>query len=299
MRRLATKTLEKIEAYLERDQGNAYRKLLRDIMPQLDDAYRENDSEHRTHLGASLIGGKCPRKLWYTFRWSTRSKFPGRIIRLFNRGHLEEGRFVALLRMIGCEFYQFDENGDQFRIAGADGHYGGGLDGVVVGVEEVDGVPILAEFKTHNSKSFEKLVNEGVYSAKNEHYVQMNQYMGHWSLPFALYLATNKDNDELYGEIVTYDPVVDQYARQRAERIIYADVPPARISKTSTWYECKYCEHRPVCWNKQSPDRTCRTCVWSKPTENKLWTCGFHSRTLDKEAQLAACPNYTQVNTDA
>ena len=42
----------------------------------------------RTHLGASLIGKACERALWYDFRWTTKAKFPGRVLRLLSLIHI-------------------------------------------------------------------------------------------------------------------------------------------------------------------------------------------------------------------
>ena len=61
------------------------------------------DKGHRNHLGASLIGDKCSRKLWYIFRWCFREKTDGRKQRLFNRGHREEDRFIEWLEGIGAK----------------------------------------------------------------------------------------------------------------------------------------------------------------------------------------------------
>ncbi len=61
------------------------------------------DDGHRTHLGASLIGHECSRHLWYVFRWVRHERFPPRMLRLFNRGHREEARFIEWLRGIGWE----------------------------------------------------------------------------------------------------------------------------------------------------------------------------------------------------
>lgn len=66
--------------------------------------------EERRHLGFSLIGDECQRKLWYGFRWAGQQKPSPRVKRLFNRGHLEEERFVDYLRGIGCEVYPFDNS---------------------------------------------------------------------------------------------------------------------------------------------------------------------------------------------
>lgn len=65
-------------------------------------------NENRSHLGASLIGHECRRKLWFTFRWCLKPKFSPRMKRLFNRGHLEEHRMVEYLRGMGCEVRPFD-----------------------------------------------------------------------------------------------------------------------------------------------------------------------------------------------
>lgn len=64
--------------------------------------------ENRKHLGFSLIGDECQRKLWYGFRWCKMPKPEPRIKRLFDRGHKEEDRFIDYLRGIGCKVYPFD-----------------------------------------------------------------------------------------------------------------------------------------------------------------------------------------------
>lgn len=66
------------------------------------------EQDFREHLGASVIGDECHRKLWYQFRWVIKSDFDARMLRLFNRGHLEEERFIDYLRGIGCVVRPFD-----------------------------------------------------------------------------------------------------------------------------------------------------------------------------------------------
>jgi len=190
---IASKTLAAIESTIAGDQGASYRQALQRVLPHIGDAYRGVDSPFRTHLGASVIGDECARKIWYGFHWTTIPSFGGRILRLFNRGHLEEGRFIAALLAIGCQVYQQDENGKQFRISGVSGHFGGSGDGIATGVPDVDpSLPVLLEFKTHNDKSYIKLAKEGVRSAKFEHYVQMQIYLRKMALTVALYMAVNK-----------------------------------------------------------------------------------------------------------
>lgn len=64
--------------------------------------------ENRKHLGFSMIGDECQRKLWYGFRWCKMPKPEPRIKRLFDRGHKEEDRFIDYLRGIGCTVNPFD-----------------------------------------------------------------------------------------------------------------------------------------------------------------------------------------------
>ena len=93
----------------------------------------EQDDGLRGHLGGSLIGRKCMRELYYSFRWATKTLsvdehtlepiqgHDGRLLRLFNRGHLEEFRFVEWLRGIGIVVHEYDIK--QYLFLGQDGKY--------------------------------------------------------------------------------------------------------------------------------------------------------------------------------
>jgi hypothetical protein len=294
----ADQTLAAIDKALADDQGNLFRCWLQQLLPTSQDIYKQENSPHRSHLGASLIGRDCPRELWYTFRWATARKFDGRTLRLFNRGHMEEPRFLAMLLMIGCEVWYLDDENKQFRISGHGGHFGGGLDTVVRGVPEAPGETLLGEFKTHGEKSFNQLVTKGVREAKLEHYIQMQIYMGGHKLSAALYLAVNKNTDELYAEIIPYDEAVAEQYKDRAGKIIHSEVPPPKIHPSSSWFQCKFCDHRPVCHFNELPDINCRTCGWSQPGPDGTWAC-YHPkekiepRVLNKQDQLRACEDYS------
>lgn len=301
--RIAVKTLEAIATTMRFDQGAKFRHYLRECMPLAEDAYTEDEGDFRAHLGASLIGRECPRELWFTFHWATLKRFEGQTLRLFNRGHLEEPRMVALLKMIGCTVYQYAAPGEQYRINGHNWHYGGSLDAVISGCPDIPTEAILGEFKTHGDKSFQKLKSDGVMSSKWEHFVQCQQYMGKMRLPFALYMGVNKNDDELHAEIITFDPGVYQRYEARAGTIIEAREPPPRISDTPGFFKCKFCDHIQVCHLKKPPARNCRTCQWSLPVENGKWVCQqpIHDAAygdnvpLSEADQLAGCQDY-EVN---
>jgi hypothetical protein len=318
---IALKTLTKIEEMIHADQGTAFKAWEQKILPHISDAYREDNSGHRSHLGCSVLGNECGRAVWYDFRWVTKSKFSGQMIRLFNRGHLEEGRFLSLLLMIGCQIYQQDENGKQFRISYADGHAGGSGDGVAIGIPDLaPGTAALCEFKTHNQKSFDELAGsdwrkyieyvldpekapvtqfsgKGVREAKTQHYIQLQMYMRKMGLSVTLYAAVNKNTDEIYMELIPLNAEFADQCFDRGEKLVWMPEPPERISKSPGFYKCRWCDHKPVCHLNVPPDVNCRTCRWSQPLPggDGLWRCSHPSvgKPINKEEQLAACPEYT------
>lgn len=297
---LARRTLDAINSSLEKDQGAAYRVFLGQVIPHIGDAYRgEDKSPFRAHMGASGIGKDCARAIWYSFRWFTKPHHEGRILRLFNRGHLEEARFIALLLSIGVQVFQQDENGKQFRISDAGGHFGGSGDGVGIGIPDLPpDMPCLLEFKTHGDKSFNKLVKEGVQNSKYEHYIQMNMYMRKMNLTVSLYGAVNKNTDELYLELVMLDTIIADQFIDRGRQLVFMPQPPKRINESPGWFGCTYCDHKGVCHLKKEPERNCRTCFYSRPGEDGKWRChnaGAEECVLTEEMQLAGCNAYTKL----
>lgn len=302
MVKLATKTLAAFEAAVMHDQGNAFRYWLGRVLPHMGDAYRQETDPFRSHMGASGIGKECARSIWYDFHWATQKRFSGRMLRLFNRGHLEEARFIALLLCIGCNVIQQDENGKQYRISSFGGHYGGSGDGMFDGCPDLPpGVRALSEFKTHNDKSFKKLLAEGVRGAKFEHYVQMQQYMRKMGLVVGVYFAVNKDNDEIYAEIVDLDiDVADRYEVRAIQIIQMQAVPPNKINESPGWFGCKFCDHRPVCHMGAPVEVNCRTCAHSIAKADGLWWCENPERTTrmlfpaDRAANPGMCDDSEQ-----
>lgn len=304
---LATKTQEAIDAAIYADQGRLFRHYLRESILDVDDAFDESEHDaFRSHLGISMSGRECARELWYKFRWATPTAISGKTLRLFNRGHLEEARFVAMLRTIGCEVWRQAAPGQQFRVSLYGGHYGSAIDAVIKGIPDLPGIPILGEFKTHNEKNFRKLAGEkdsngqtvvppmGVRKAKIEHYAQMQQYMGYYQFEWGLYGAVNKNTDELYFELVPYVYTEDNGWRERSRRIIWAKEAPQRISPNPVFWKCRFCDERKVCHYNATPAFNCRTCAASRPLEDGTWWCDTHSAVLDKARQLSGCPDWQE-----
>jgi hypothetical protein len=310
---VANKTLDAIDAAMTADGGASFRQWQGKVIPTLDDAFRGEDEAHRSHLGASIVGRDCAREIWLSFRWAWPNNPEPRMLRLYNRGHLEEGRFIALLLMLGCEVWQVDENGKQFRISWAGGHAGGSGDGVARGMPDLPPVTAaLTEFKTHGEKSFIKLAGkldewrayragkgqftgEGVRLSKFEHFVQMQTYMRQMGLAAAMYFAVNKNTDDIYAEVVHLDSEFADQFLNRGEQLVSLPAPPKRISESPGFWKCRFCDKHPVCHQGKPPEKNCRTCKFSSPIADGKWACGRHNILLEKSLQLTGCTNYEVI----
>jgi hypothetical protein len=296
---LATQTKALLDYGVERDGGATYRGCLREAILELTDAFDSRfDPYPRAHLGASLIGTPCLRALWLSFRWTYTKKIGARLQRLFNRGHLEEGRFIALFRAAGLQVATLGADGKQFRFDGCGDYYGGSLDAMVFGLPEFPNEWCLSEFKTHSDKSFKKLQKEGVASAKPEHYVQMQQYMAAYGLKHALYVAVNKNDDEIHCEFVTFDATNHAHHATKAAYIVASRELPPRISASPVAFGCKYCDAKDVCFGVTKTLKTCRTCEFVEMPGNGEWVCGRDKRKLDKAAQFAGCEAWRAINSE-
>lgn len=246
----------------------------------------------REHLGASLIGKPCERALWYDFRWITPATFPGRILRLFETGQLEEARLVRNLRSTGATVLEVDpETGRQFRVEAVDGHFGGSLDAVAIGLIEAPKTWHVVEFKTHSAKSFRDLEAKGVVLAKPQHAAQMQIYMALTGLSRGLYVAVCKDTDALHIERIAADPAMADRLLAKAERVIRAARPPSRISEDPAWFECRLCSHHAVCHEAGAVAITCRSCLHATPVEAG-WHCARHALHPSPTEQRAACARH-------
>jgi len=253
------------------------------------------DDGMRPHLGASLIGRECERVLWYSFRWATPQAFEARMLRLFARGQREEDVFTALLESIpGVRVVRIDANtGQQYSFK--TGHFGGSIDGAVAGLPDAPLTWHALEAKTHNAKSFKALEKDGVAKARPEHWAQMQCYMAWTGMHRALYMAVCKDDDRLHLERIDFDRQAAEAMFAKAQRIIDAAEPPARISDRPDWYQCKMCDHHDICHGTGVPVPTCRSCAHVTPVADGEWHCARHSKLLDAAAQKAGCQAHRYI----
>lgn len=238
-------------------------------------------------LRCSQIGEPCDRSLWYAFRWTTSIKpHEGRVERLFQTGHREEIRMIADLLAIGCEVEEIDPaTGEQWRVSFLGGVFKGSADGRVKNIPGAEKTEHLIECKTHNDKSFQDWRRKGVKQSKPMHFAQMQIYMHGLGLTRALYVAHNKNTDEVETERVKYDPVRANALLIKAERIAFSDTPPERNES----FACRWCRHVGVCKEAAWARTNCRTCLHAELTRDGEWRCSPTGATLDLEAQKVGC----------
>ena len=262
------------------------------ISGAVDSAHESRQERPRPHLGASMLGHHCDRWLWYSFRWSVREAFPGRILRLFRRGHMEEATAVQDLQAIGCTITHTGEGQSRVDFGG---HVSGSMDGIIQsGLPGYENDQLVLEIKTHSAKSFAALARDGVAKSKPQHWSQMQAYMLGTGLKLALYYAVCKDTDELYTEIVAFDQQAAQDAVERGHRIALSDrMPEPMIGASASWWTCKYCAAYSMCWQKE-PTRhaNCRTCAHSTACEDSTFKCEKYQAVIPIHAQHEGCDRH-------
>lgn len=249
----------------------------------------------REHLGASLIGHNCTRFLWLSFRWAFKNNFPGRTLRLFRRGQIEERAVLGDLEQIGAEVRSLNpETGEQYQASSAMGHFGGSCDGMVRNFPHSGKKWHVLEIKTHNKKSFSDLQKKGVKESKPMHWAQMQVYMALFGLERALYFGVCKDDDHIHTERVYHEPEQSTALLDRASKVIAMPDPPEPLGGPD-YYECKMCPAKSLCHEKQWPEVNCRTCAHATPVADKKWHCGIYGEIPDKAAQFAGCPKHAYI----
>lgn len=258
-----------------------------------------------TRLGASIVGHDCKRYLWYVFRWCFKQKNDARMLRLGERGNLEEARFIEYLRGIGCQVWAFDEsqligaNGKypQYRMSGVEGHLGGSLDGIVKLPPHYNyDKPLLLEGKTHGTGAgFNKLVEQGMKATKRDHYVQNSLYGYKYGFENVLYISTNKNDDSLHIEIEKLDWELAKTVEAKAESIILSQVAPPKVSVKPDSMKCNSCGAKAICHEGATIERNCRSCKHASAYPNAEWFCAVHNDVIPKHIIPQACNSYASI----
>jgi len=217
---------------------------------------KHENQKPRNYLGGSRLGVKCNRALQFEYTNTPKDEgqnFTGKILRIFQAGHVFEDLAIKWLRDAGFELITNKKNGDQFGFSVANGKIRGHIDGIIFNApNSLDlSFPMLWECKSMNDKSFNETVKKGLVVSKPVYASQVAVYQAYMegSIPNisenpALFTAINKDTAELYFELIPFVKSLAQRMSDKGVNILRAteshELLP-RISNDPSYFECKFC----------------------------------------------------------
>ena len=230
------------------------------IQETVDESIKEanKSQKRRTYLGASSLGESCSRRIQYRFMGQEpdqESEFSAKLLRIFQFGHTIEDMAHGWLVKAGFDLRSTDKNGEQFGFSIADDQVKGHIDGVICAGPDGLKFPMLWECKSANDKSFNEFVRKGVKEVNLTYASQIALYQAYMNLTEnpALFTVVNKNNCEIYYELVPFDKVLAQKTSDKAVEILTAvkhnEILP-RVAANSDYFLCKRCEFRSSCWKK-------------------------------------------------
>jgi hypothetical protein len=218
------------------------------------------EAEHRSkpardYLGGSRIGEPCARRLAYEVTLTPvddGKAFDGARLRISDAGHRFEDLTIRWLQAAGFDLRTRNKDGRQFGFSVASGRLRGHIDrAIVTGPDVGIAWPALFEHKALKQSSWTDLVKWGLRRSKPIYFAQCQIYMAYMQLEFALLTAMNKDTQELYHEVVHFDPSGAQRLSDKAAdilRAIEAEELPPRIATAADFYLCRMCPYARRCW---------------------------------------------------
>jgi len=234
------------------------RSVTTDITRLIDKALviEESFQPGREYIGGSVIGKFCERQIQYMVTHTPvdpGKEFDGRLLRVFQRGHMMEAAAIEWLKKAGFAMIEGKQDGGQFGFRSNGGLFRGHCDSIIIAGPYNHGpFPRLWECKALEQKYFNALKKKGLREENETYFGQCQIYMKKFKLTRnpALFTAVNPNRMELYFEDIPYDPGHAQYMEERVERIIRAckmgELLPRAI-QDKDFFKCKMCSWREQC----------------------------------------------------
>lgn len=263
----------------------------------------------RQYLGFSVIGEECQRKLWYDFRLVSPKLIPGNVHLKFEDGFTQEDIAADRLRLLPqIKLLTRDSNGQQFGYRLLNGHFSGHCDGHILGIIEA---PKTWHIWEHKSSEKMSELNEAVrtYGTKDAlqnwnytYYCQAVLYMKMQGFGRHFLTCSTPGGREYTSCRTEANSQLAKNLIDKAESIITAEKPLAKLSERPEFYKCKWCNNKDVCHNEQIPQVNCRTCAFSEPemkdnNNDGKWFCHRLNSHIDFDQQLKGCDNHLYLNT--
>lgn len=204
----------------------------------------------RLCIGFSEIGHPCSRYLWIKYHYpQLKEHFSEKQATIFENGHWVERKLIQQMRDSGIII-----TGQQKEASYFDGKFKGHIEGFIENHPEYGKVPF--EIKGLNQTSFKELVKKGVKENFYNYYVQAQINMFSHGFNKLVFIAENKNNQDLYEEVIFLDSDCVNGTIKKAESVLFGPIPKG-ISSRRDWWQCIHCQfnHDEACrktWEGES-----------------------------------------------
>jgi len=124
----------------------------------------------------------------------------------------------------------------------------------------------------------------------------MSSYGKFYNFRYGIYCAINKNDDDLHIEIVELDWRLAYDNINKAADIINAKVAPPSIAENPSYFACKFCSKKGICWDNEPVEINCRSCKFAEAVENKEWKCIKFDAIIPQEFIKQGCPQHQSIN---
>lgn len=220
---------------------------------------RRRAESRAPYIGLSALGDECERRTYYRAHGpAVAERMDATSIKRIQDGYASEDVMAKRLRMVpGVTLVTVNpDDGRQITVEGLGGRLRGALDGVAMGLLHLPATTwAVWEAKAVGQKSFDKLAklkaergDDAALSEWNANYrVQAQGYMGYTGLQHHFMTVSTPGVRDWIALKTTFQPVEFEALEAKAERILSARVPLARVSNNPTFYLCKMCQFKEIC----------------------------------------------------
>jgi hypothetical protein len=99
-------------------------------------------------------------------------------------------------------------------------------------------------------------------------------------------MGYNKNTSEIHFEYIDYNKDFILHQKKRIFEIIISQKIIKRIGNNSeSWYECRFCDAKNICFSKSKVIENCRTCQYANAEEDGVWYCSKKIKLLSFKEQ--------------
>jgi hypothetical protein len=201
--------------------------------------------DKRRYIGASGIGNKCSRAIWYGYMGAEAQQPPPSLKTTFDIGKRLEGLLLDYMDEAGLNVVRpTAENNYLFLKDKEVPVFQGHCDALLI---LKDQAPAIVEIKTANTASFSSFKSKGLMVWRESYYAQIQAYLGMKGYSKGVLLAIDKNTSELHHEWVVYDDIYYHQLRAKALSIFNSVEPPEKLNKNPIFYVCNTCAYRRTC----------------------------------------------------